>query len=116
MATEIVDIPGVPQFALFWQAPRFDSPDARLRFRRAPSHLAVSTSPVDGEQYVWVVDRHSDRARLLGIRVRDGAIIAETELAGPSNSIRPLHHDGVLYMTSQAPDDGGMLQAFSIEY
>ena len=112
VAMEIVDIPGAPQFAFFWQAPRFDSPDARLRFRRPPSHLAVSTSPVDGEQYVWVVDTST----LLGIRARDGTIVAETGLAGRSNGIRPLHHDGVLYVTSQAPDGGGMLQAFSIGY
>jgi hypothetical protein len=111
VAMEILDTLGAPQFALLWQAPRFDSPDALLRFRRPPSHLAVSTSPV-GEQYVWVVDR----ATLLGIRVRDGTISAETGLAGFSNSIRPLHHDGVLYVTSQASDGGGVLQAFSIEY
>ena len=112
VAMEIVDILGAPQFALLWQAPRFDSPDALLRFRRPPSHLAVSASPVDGEQYVWVVDRST----LLGIGVRDGTIIAETGLAGRSNSIQPLHHDGVLYVTSQASDGGGLLQAFIIEY
>jgi hypothetical protein len=116
VATEIVDTPGAPEFAPFWQAPRFDSPDARLRFRSPPSHLAVSTSDVDGEQYVWVVDR-SEQATLLGIRVRDGTIIAETELAGISDSIRPLHHDGVLYVTSKARDGGAvLLEAFSIEY
>ena len=45
VATEIVDTPGAPEFVPFWQAHRFDSPDAHRRFRRPPSHLAVSTSP-----------------------------------------------------------------------
>jgi hypothetical protein len=115
VATEIVDTLGDPEFAPFWQAPRFDSTDARLRFRTAPSHLAVSTSGVDGEQYVWVVDR-SGQATLLGIRVRDGTIIAETRLTGISDSIRPLHHDGVLYIPSKARGGAVLLEAFRIEY
>jgi hypothetical protein len=111
-----------PTAALAW-AGDGNSPDALLRFRYPPSHLAVSTSPVDGEQYVWVGDNHpSDdpdlaQTTLLGIRVRDGTIIAEIELAGISDSIRPLHHDGVLYVTSKARDGGAvLLEAFSIEY
>ena len=117
VATGIVDILGDPEFVPFWQAPRFDTPDAHRRFRRPPSHLAVSTSPLDGEQYVWVIDR-SEPATLLGIRARDGTIIAETALAGLSASVRPLHQDGVLYMTSNAGARGGplLLQAFRIEY
>jgi hypothetical protein len=116
VATEIVDTPGDPKFAPLWQAPRFDSLDAHQRFRSAPSHLAVSTSSVDGEPYVWVVDPTGGVATLLGIRVRDGTIIAETKLAGKSDSIRPLHHDGVLYVPSTPPSGPGVLEAFSIEY
>jgi hypothetical protein len=69
---------------------------------------------VDGEQYVWVVDQ----ATLLGIRVRDGTIIAETGLEGISESIQPLHHDGVLYVPVRSEVRGGafVLEAFSIEY
>jgi hypothetical protein len=117
VATEIVETLGVPELVQFWQAPRFDSPDALRRFRSPPSHLAVSTSPLDGEQYVWVVDS-SEPATLLGIRVRDGTIIGETTLAGRSDSIRPLHNNGVLYITSQSLVRGGgaLLEAFRIEY
>jgi hypothetical protein len=70
VATEILDTPGDPKFAPFWQAPRFDTPEAHQRFRSAASHLAVSTSSVDGEPYVWVVDPTGSVATLLGIRAR----------------------------------------------
>jgi PQQ-like domain len=116
VATEIVDVPGAPVFAPFWQAPRFDSLEAHQRFRSAPSHLAVSTSTLGGEQYVWVVDPTGPVSTLLGIRVRDGAIVAETSLAGKSDSIRPLHHDGVLYVPSKPSGSSGVLEAFAIEY
>lgn len=118
VATEIVDSPGGPSFAPFWQAPSFDSRDARQRFRSAPSHLAVSTSGVDEEPYVWVVDPSGQVPTLLGIRARDGTIVAETRLAGRSDSIRPLHHDSVLYVPSKDPEGSGtvLLQAFSIQY
>ena len=78
----------------------------RLRTSPCRDHLWTERST-----YGW-----STRSTLLGIRARDGTIVAETGLAGRSNSIQPLHHDGVLYVTSQAPDGGGMLQAFSIGY
>jgi hypothetical protein len=116
VATEIVDIPGALVFAPFWQAPRFDSLEAHQRFRSAPSHLAVSSSTLDGEQYVWVVDPTGPVSTLMGIRVRDGAIVAETSLAGKSDSIRPLHHDGVLYVPSKPSGSSGVLEAFAIEY
>jgi PQQ-like domain len=116
VATEIIDAPGAPKFAPFWQAPRFDSPEAHQRFRNAPSHLAVSISSVDGGHYVWVVDPTGPVDTLLGIRVRDGTIIAETKLAGRSDSIRPLHHDGVLYVPAKPPSAPGVLEAFSIAY
>jgi hypothetical protein len=71
---------------------------------------------MDGEPYIWVVDPTGPVSTLLGIRVRDGTIIAETKLAGRSDCIRPLHHDGVLYVPSKPPAGPGVLEAFSIEY
>jgi hypothetical protein len=56
VATAIRDEPGNPKFEPLWKAPLFDDPEALRRFRRAPSHLAVSKSEEDGERYLWVVD------------------------------------------------------------
>jgi PQQ-like domain len=116
VATEVVDTPGEPAFAPLWQAPRFDGPEAHQWFRSAPSHLALSISTVGGEPYVWLVDPTGSVATLLGIRVHDGAIVVERKLVGKSDSIRPLHHGGVLYIPSKPPAGPGVLEAFSIEY
>jgi len=118
VATAIVDDPENPEFEPLWKAPPFDDPEALRRFRDAPSHPVVSKSDDDGERYVWVVDAASPAASLLGIRARDGRIVVEQELAGRVDTIRPLHHEGVLYVPSRAPGDSGavLLEAFTIKY
>jgi hypothetical protein len=74
-----------PALERLWTAPSVDSPAARRYFRLHPSRIGLGT--LGGEQYAWVVDvvpaqGPDDHGRLLGVRVRDGAIVANTPMLG----------------------------------
>lgn len=92
---------GRPKLEPFWQAPAFDTEEARLRFRFYSSRVALSRP--GPEQIAYVVDvvdsggknpwrnplaalrayfDGTRRGTLLAIRVRDGEIVARTKLLG----------------------------------
>lgn len=115
VARKILTDDGGPYFEPLWEAPPFDSPEARERFREHPS-LAVLTTAPDGEAYVWVVDT-TGHDTLVGIRVADGTIVVRQELQGTVNTVRPAHRDGVIYVTSQLSGTIDVaLEAFRIRY
>ena len=124
VALKIVTRAGRPRLEVFWTAPDFSSPEAVERFRYYPSRVVLAASPERNELYAWVVDVARDpegRGVLLGVRVRDGAIVSRREMAGRGHrNVRPLVHQGVIYIQSSWLDRDGKrkhgLEAFSIRF
>lgn len=117
VARQVLNDDDGPHFAPLWEAPPSDSQEALDRFRSAPS-LAVLTKAPDQERYVWVVDTTGEDT-LLGIRVSDGSIVARQQLQGQMDTVRPLHHHGVIYIPSRlagSSDGEVVLEAFRIQY
>lgn len=109
------DDAGVPDLELAWQAPSFDSQEAHDWWRTHPSRATITWH--DGEPFAWVVNvALSGSGTLLGIRVRDGEIVAQTALADEGRRfIEPLVHDDVLYTTSCNSNAGpGVVERFQL--
>jgi len=105
----------VPRFVPHWQVPAAGSDDARTRFRRHPSGVTIA-SPLGDEAYAFVVEVIANgQGRLLAIRIRDGELGAETQLAGPGvRFAQPLVHDDTVYVSSCGAKGGGQLEAYRI--
>ena len=121
VALRVVTEGGTPRLDPFWQAPDFATREAVERFRTYPSRVVLAPAGNGRDEIAWVVDvvdeveiwsgplqgwregRH--RGTLLGVRVRDGRIVARIPLAGRGRKfVLPLLHDGRLYV----PSDPGL--------
>lgn len=105
IAVTVNDGGDTPELEVRWQAPSFDTPAARTRFRRHPSRIRLSN---DG-QVAWLVEAapRGGRGRLLALRVDDGAILVDQELAGPGYRFTlPLAIDDRVFVPSCQPDNG----------
>jgi hypothetical protein len=127
VAVRITNEGGTPQLETAWEAPGFDSPEARERFRSHPSRATIST--IGGVEYAWVVDvmgfrgktysndkREEDHGWLLGVRTSDGKITGRAPLEGRGQRyIEPLVHQDRLYVGSCTKDNGtSRLEVFSL--
>ena len=118
VALRIVMQAGVPRFEPLWQAPDFSTPEAVSRFRQRPGFVALA--PFGGDDYAWVVDvdsQASGKGLLLGVRVKDGTIIARQEMLGRGQRFaQPLIHDDVVYVSSCQNDRGpAHLEAYAFQ-
>ncbi|MCI0668759.1 MAG: PQQ-like beta-propeller repeat protein [Methylococcaceae bacterium] len=93
-----------PYLRRVWQAPDPGSKEALRRFRWNPGRPVLAPFGASGEIYAWVVDT-GERGTLLGVRLRDGAIINRTSLLGTGRPhTKPLIYDGVIYVPSNHRD------------
>jgi hypothetical protein len=117
VALSIVEREGAPRFERRWEYPRFDSADARRRFRLHPSRLALTD--ISGTEIGVIVEtaRAGQRGRLLAIRTDDGALVAETALLGPGYRFSlPLVHERTVHVASCASESGpGTLEAYTLD-
>lgn len=93
-----------PYFEPFWEAPDFSTDESKGRFIYHPSRVVLSS--YGGQEYAWVAEGKT----LLGIRVRDGKIVAREELwEEVAHDVLPVVKSGVLYIPSRK-----YLEAFRI--
>ena len=103
-----------PKLQVAWRVPDPASPQARLWFRAPPTRPVLQM--VGSEPVVWVAD-NSRGGHLLGIRVRDGRVLADIAAGGwPMRNSKPVIHNGVLYLPAavQGHDDLTWIEAYSI--
>jgi hypothetical protein len=102
VALRIVIRDGAPRLERVWEAPSFESPDARAWFRRHPS--AVRMIEIAGVAHAVVVDQ--GRAGVIAgqlqvTRVLDGEIVARVALDGPGQRFaQPLALGERLFLAS----------------
>jgi hypothetical protein len=102
-----------PELDLRWQAPRFDSEEARTRFRRHPSNVVTFDSA--GRTFAaWVDVVKSGHGTLLVVDVAGGEIVERLQLDGPGRRfITPVAHERVLWTTSCNDNNGpGVVESF----
>jgi hypothetical protein len=109
---------GTPTLQRLWSAPAIDSPDAVRYFRLHPSRIGLGT--MNGEQYAWVVDVIPGQAedahgRLFGVRVRDGAIVAETPMLGGGQRYTVPLVDGDRVIVVSTNGGRGIIEAYAAE-
>jgi hypothetical protein len=113
VALAIEEGAGGPELVQRWQAPRFDSEEARTRFRRHPSNLV--TFEAAGRTFAAWVDVVTDgHGTLLVVDTANGEIVERAELAGRGRRfITPAVHERVLWMTSCNDNNGpGLVESF----
>jgi hypothetical protein len=117
-AIRVVDAPAGPRFAPHWAFPAQDGPEAIARFRRHPSRARIATPRADAGEHAFVVEaaKPGEHGALLALRMRDGALSAEAELAGPGyRFIEPLVIGSTVFVTSCDSDSGeGRLEAYDL--
>ena len=106
VALRIEDSDDGPHFTTAWQAPDFRDPVATRVFRHHTPRL--SRIRLGTTSYAFAVDiTRSGNGTLLGIRARDGAIVAVRELTGPGQRfVAPLAIGDRLYVPSCNSDTG----------
>lgn len=100
-AFRIVFPDGKPTLERMWEAPTFDSPEAKKHFRPYPSRPVIAPFGPDREPHVWAIDAGTAESQgtLFGVRLRDGEITVREPLPSPGASfVRPLVHDDFLYV------------------
>lgn len=114
----VVDDGERPRVRIDWRFPAEGTSAAQTRFRRHPSRPLAATLP-GGLEVFWVVETAppGGRGRLVALRARDGALLADEELAGPGYRFTlPLIHAGAIYVPSCQSDSGpGTLEAFRLQ-
>jgi hypothetical protein len=118
-ALKVVEDEGTPSFEAAWQFPAASEPAAVTSFRGAPSRAIVAVpSPVSPVDHVFVVDvgQNGTRGTLYALRASDGALAAETSLAGPGYRFSaPLYAGGAVFVTSCSSDSGpGSIEAYDV--
>ncbi|MEN8261075.1 MAG: hypothetical protein ABFS02_10900, partial [Pseudomonadota bacterium] len=115
IAVKIILDNGMPKFERYWQVPDPTSQEATERFRSHPSLPVIAPFGKDKDLYVWVVDVGGTGV-LYGVRVKDGAVVAETRLSGTGRPLSfPLVFDDKIYVPSNSPDrKSSWLEAYRI--
>jgi len=103
-----------PKLKVAWRVPDPASPQARQWFRAPPTRPVLQM--LGSEPVVWVADNARD-GHLLGIRVRDGKVLADIAAGGwPMRNSKPVIYNNVLYLPAavQGHDDLTWIEAYSI--
>ncbi|HJQ15632.1 MAG TPA: hypothetical protein VJ859_01415 [Allosphingosinicella sp.] len=114
VAYRIVGAPTKPRLEEAWRVPEAKSAEARIWFRAPPTRPVIGT--LRGEPIVWVAD-NAREGRILGIRVRDGRVLANVRSAGwPMRNSRPVIYRHVLYLPSAVQNRGDLtwIEAYRI--
>jgi hypothetical protein len=106
---------GSPKLKRIWQFPDPASSKAVLGFRSHPSFPVISTEGINKEPIVWVVDIGANGI-LYGIRIKDGALIANQPLLGAGRQLSaPLVNGNTVYLASIIPSTGkALIEAYRI--
>ncbi|MCI0431337.1 MAG: hypothetical protein L0210_12465 [Rhodospirillales bacterium] len=110
-----IDLDGAdPRLREVWRVPDPASAEARRWFRAPPTRPIIGE--FEGEQIVWVADNAAE-GRVLGIRLRDGHVMANHRTAGwPMRNAKPVLYEGVLYLPTAFPkrEDLTWIEAYRI--
>jgi hypothetical protein len=91
-----------PRLEKYWQVPNPSTLEAKRWFRAPPTRPVIAN--FEGEPIVWVAD-NGPEGRVLGIRLRDGKILANVRTAGwPMRNARPVLYRNVIYLPTAVPD------------
>lgn len=118
VALKIVQEQGRPKFKPFWRFPDTAHPEALQMFRSHPSFPVLTTHlGRRGDAIVWIVDIGAP-GTLYGIRIKDGAVVAQQSLQGSGRQLSmPLLVGGHIYLASIMPNTGkAMIEAYRIEW
>lgn len=114
IAYKIALTAGQPQLRELWRVPDPATPEAKAWFRAPPTRPVIHE--FEGEPVAWVADNAAE-GRVLGIRVRDGRILANVRTAGwPMRNAKPVLHRNILYLPTAFPkrDDQTWIEAYRI--
>jgi hypothetical protein len=103
-----------PKLQVVWRVPDPASLQARQWFRAPPTRPVLQM--IGSEPVVWVAD-NSRGGHLLGIRVRDGRVLADIAAGGwPMRNSKPVIYNDVLYLPAavQGHDNLTWIEAYSI--
>lgn len=102
VAYRVTGIPEQPRLQEAWRVPARDSREAISWFRAPPTRPIISK--VSGTQIVWVAD-NGHEGRILGVRLRDGALLGNMRTAGwPMRNARPVIYNDILYLPAAVQD------------
>lgn len=97
---------GHPKLKQLWQFPDPLGSKALQTFRSHPSFPVLSAKNIDKDPVVWVVDV-APKGTLYGLRVKDGALLAEQPLIGAGRQLStPIIYKDTLYSASILPTTG----------
>ena len=114
VAYKIVTTGGRPRFEDLWRVPDPSTPEAKQWFRAPPTRPVIQE--IGGQPVVWVAD-NSAEGRVLGIRLRDGRVLANVRTAGwPMRNAKPVLYRRMLYLPTAVPSNGNLtwIEAYQI--
>ena len=90
-----------PRLEKLWQVPDPATVEAKRWFRAPPTRPVIAD--FEGEPIVWVAD-NGPEGRVLGVRLRDGKIVANVRTAGwPMRNAKPVLYQNVIYLPTAVP-------------
>jgi hypothetical protein len=102
IAFKVRDEANQPRLEKYWQVPEPASAEAKRWFRAPPTRPVIAD--FEGEPIVWVAD-NAPEGRILGIRLRDGKILANVRTVGwPMRNAKPVLYRNVIYLPTAVPD------------
>ena len=91
-----------PRLEKLWQVPDPATVEAKRWFRAPPTRPVIAD--FEGEPLVWVAD-NGPEGRVLGVRLRDGKIVANVRTAGwPMRNAKPVLYQNVIYLPTAVPN------------
>ncbi|NOT10475.1 MAG: hypothetical protein HOP23_01340 [Methylococcaceae bacterium] len=116
VALKVIEEEGKPKLMRFWQFPNPSTNKAIQTFRNHPSLPVITTTGSNNHTVVWIIDI-ATHGTLYGIRVLDGAVVAEQTLLGAGRQLAtPLIYNETLYLPSIMPTTGkSFVEAYRME-
>jgi hypothetical protein len=91
-----------PRLEKLWQVPDPSTLEAKRWFRAPPTRPVIGD--FEGEPVAWVAD-NGPEGRVLGVRLRDGKILANVRTAGwPMRNAKPVFYQNVIYLPTAVPN------------